>query len=205
MNDQTTPAPAKPLARLEFASRLRALRLQQGFRTARGFARTLNIDENRYTRYERAEVEPDLDLIQQICGVLNATPNDLLGVGQTRQRAADSPAGTATPPGFASPSAELMAAGSPEIEFQSIALELCRRVVAVRQVRAGGPTGQLDASQQVTPLHDALKAQPFEIIRQIVGDRAVIEAPADTARDIHDLILRLTHTITQIAMLPRVG
>lgn len=66
-------------ARGEFARRLRELRVLRGFRTARSFARELSIDENRYTRYERAEVEPSLDLIQRICQLLDIGPNELLG------------------------------------------------------------------------------------------------------------------------------
>lgn len=53
--------------------------MPRGFPTARSFAKALEIDENRYTRYERAEVEPDLGLIARICALLRVTPNDLLG------------------------------------------------------------------------------------------------------------------------------
>lgn len=67
-------------ARLHFAERLRMLRIPRGFRTARSFAKALSIDENRYTRYERAEVEPDLGLIRRICALLAVTPDELLGV-----------------------------------------------------------------------------------------------------------------------------
>lgn len=65
-------------ARARFAQRLRAIRIPRGFKTARSFAEALEIDENRYTRYERAEVEPDLQLLMRICNLLGATPNDLL-------------------------------------------------------------------------------------------------------------------------------
>ncbi|MFY0612537.1 MAG: helix-turn-helix transcriptional regulator [Hyphomicrobiaceae bacterium] len=61
-----------------FAQRLRAIRVPRGYKTARSFAEALEIDENRYTRYERAEVEPDLRLMMRICSLLGATPNDLL-------------------------------------------------------------------------------------------------------------------------------
>lgn len=61
-----------------FARRLKQMRIPRGFPTARSFANALEIDENRYTRYERAEVEPDLSLIAKICRVLNVSPNDLL-------------------------------------------------------------------------------------------------------------------------------
>ena len=64
--------------RARFAQRLRAIRIPRGYKTARSFAEALEIDENRYTRYERAEVEPDLRLMMRICGLLGATPNDLL-------------------------------------------------------------------------------------------------------------------------------
>lgn len=63
-----------------FAKRLRELRIPKGFRTARKLATELGIDENRYTRYERAEVEPDLELLVRIAEALEVTPNDLLGV-----------------------------------------------------------------------------------------------------------------------------
>lgn len=65
-------------SRTTFARRLRELRVPRGFRTARSLAQALGIDENRYTRYERAEVEPDLGLLVKICEVLALTPNDLL-------------------------------------------------------------------------------------------------------------------------------
>lgn len=72
---------AKPSGtRAYFAQRLRELRIPRGFKTARKLAQELGIDENRYTRYERAEVEPDLDLLVRIAEVLAVTPNDLLGV-----------------------------------------------------------------------------------------------------------------------------
>lgn len=62
-----------------FAERLRASRRDAGYKTARKFAAALEIDENRYTRYERAEVEPDLGLIARFCEFLNVTPNRLFG------------------------------------------------------------------------------------------------------------------------------
>ncbi len=49
--------------RIQFGVRLKSLRLSAGFRTARAFAEALELDENRYTRYERGEVEPNLATI----------------------------------------------------------------------------------------------------------------------------------------------
>jgi len=61
-----------------FAHQLRAARLAKGVKTAREFAKMLRMNENRYTRYERAEVEPDLATLVQICEALNITPDKLL-------------------------------------------------------------------------------------------------------------------------------
>jgi transcriptional regulator with XRE-family HTH domain len=70
-----------PAVREQFARRLKELRIPRGFPTARSLSRALGIDENRYTRYERAEVEPDLNLLIKICGLLRVSPNDLLVTG----------------------------------------------------------------------------------------------------------------------------
>ncbi len=63
---------------IRLSKRLKTLRQARGFKTARSFASQLDIHENRYTRYERAEVEPDLELLVKFCSVLRITPNDLL-------------------------------------------------------------------------------------------------------------------------------
>jgi len=68
-----------PTVRLQFAARLKEVRTSRGFRSARMFARALGVEENRYTRYERAEVEPSFTLLDKMCRLLATTPNDLLG------------------------------------------------------------------------------------------------------------------------------
>ena len=72
-------SPSAPEVRLQFAKRLRQLRIKRGFHRARVFADALGIEENRYTRYERAEVEPSLTLIYRICQTMGVSPNELLG------------------------------------------------------------------------------------------------------------------------------
>jgi len=73
---------SRPLVRSNvrelFASRLRKARQHKGFRTARSFADALSIDENRYSRWERAQVSPDFFMLERICSELAVTPNDLL-------------------------------------------------------------------------------------------------------------------------------
>jgi transcriptional regulator with XRE-family HTH domain len=67
-----------PVPRRELSKRLRVLRVARGYDTARAFARALQIKEDRYTRWERAETEPDITNILRICQVLNVDPNELL-------------------------------------------------------------------------------------------------------------------------------
>jgi transcriptional regulator with XRE-family HTH domain len=83
--------PLAPAVRVEFARRLRELRTERGFRHAREFARVLGIEENRYTRYERAEVEPSLTLIHKMCVTLQVSPNDLLGYNERSHDVLDGP------------------------------------------------------------------------------------------------------------------
>ena len=70
--------PADTSVRALFAGNLRRLRIENGFRSARAFARRVGIDDNRYTRYERAEVEPNLNVLLKICDTLQVSPNELL-------------------------------------------------------------------------------------------------------------------------------
>src|SRR5690606_1890678 len=63
-----------------FAIRLKQLRVLRGFRTARAFAQALEIDENRYTRWERGEVEPSVAMLAKMAEILNL-PVDILVSG----------------------------------------------------------------------------------------------------------------------------
>ena len=76
-----------PEVRSQFAQRLKSLRTQRGFDRARYFAKSLGIEENRYTRYERAEVEPSLTLIHKMCETLRVSPNELLGFAESQASA----------------------------------------------------------------------------------------------------------------------
>lgn len=63
-----------------FAIRLKQLRVLRGYRTARSFAQALEIDENRYTRWERGEVEPSVAMLGKMADMLNV-PVDMLVSG----------------------------------------------------------------------------------------------------------------------------
>jgi len=73
-----TGSPAE--VRTRFGLRLRELRLQAGFKSARSFALALNLEETRYMRYERGEVEPSLSNIRKMCRLLGVDANRLLGI-----------------------------------------------------------------------------------------------------------------------------
>jgi len=77
-----------PDARIDFARQLKATRIARGFAHARHFAVALGLEENRYTRYERAEVEPSLSIIRRMCVTLGVTPNDLLTPSEGTQPSA---------------------------------------------------------------------------------------------------------------------
>lgn len=67
------------LERGSFSLRLKQLRVGKGFKYARHFASVLGIHENTYTRYERGEVEPNIQTILSICTALGTDPSHLLG------------------------------------------------------------------------------------------------------------------------------
>ena len=72
MNDSAT-------VRAAFATRLKEERVRSGFLKPSDLAEALEMDEVRYTRWERGEVDPGLGNLVRICKVLKITPNDLLG------------------------------------------------------------------------------------------------------------------------------
>ncbi|MGH9552671.1 MAG: helix-turn-helix domain-containing protein [Terriglobales bacterium] len=61
---------------MDFALRLKALREHCGILTARELAKKLDMMENTYTRYERAETRPDILLIPKLCRALGVTPTE---------------------------------------------------------------------------------------------------------------------------------
>jgi transcriptional regulator with XRE-family HTH domain len=166
--------------RLHFAQRLKELRAARGFRTARSLAQALAIDENRYTRYERAEVEPDLALLMRICDTLGVTPNDLLAGG--------APASAETPlAGFAenagvgglgaarSPPGAAGRAG-PRTRSRALAWQLAGEVAKLR----AKPDAPLTNLQIKSRLFADIERDPFAFISRLADD------PALAALDRHD-------------------
>ncbi len=183
-----------PIARQQFARRLREFRVARGFKTARSLAHALDIDENRYTRYERAEVEPDIKLIQQICETLGLSPNDLLGTPVPRQAAAPRPAASAAVSGFSEP--EPVPFNPSAGERDRTAWLLACAVADLRATEANlAPEGAspLATLQQAARLFADLQSRPYAAVTDILLHPAVAQAPVKEARRIETLIEALTH------------
>jgi transcriptional regulator with XRE-family HTH domain len=188
-----------PIARQQFARRLREFRVARGFKTARSLALALDIDENRYTRYERAEVEPDIKLIQHICETLELSPNDLLGTPHgARPDASIRSSAHATAPGFAEP--EPSSLSSPADDDRLLRDRTAWSLacaVADLQARAAidvpESPSRLATLRQAARLFADLERRPYAAVTDILLLPAIAQAPAQEAHRIETLIEALTH------------
>jgi transcriptional regulator with XRE-family HTH domain len=173
-------------AREIFSSRLREMRKQAGFRSARALAQVLGIDENRYTRYERAEVEPNLQLIVRICGELHTSPNTLLGF----EAGGAGPDRAQQPPGFAEGASQAgfeAASGhgrsaqppSPDAQTPDAAYWHVAELVAdLMLADTAAPSSDLQRLSAASQVFTRIKADPFGFAAEVVNDPAVKQAPA---------------------------
>ncbi|MDX2155351.1 MAG: helix-turn-helix transcriptional regulator [Hyphomicrobiaceae bacterium] len=197
MQIRCEPEPVKISARSDFARRLRELRVPRGFRTARSLARALEIDENRYTRYERAEVEPDLAMIRRICEILNVTANDLLGTGEALMNGSSGGADTSRFVGWREKAAGFGRVSVPSGEAAGIGLAALAwalaegvtqlRLSAAHRSRPGEESPLADVGA-TGALYRAIMAQPFEAISSLLEDPDVVGASPDAARDLRQRI-----------------
>jgi transcriptional regulator with XRE-family HTH domain len=163
------PAPA---VRAEFAKRLRALRAQRGYERARHFAKALGIEENRYTRYERAEVEPNLTLLIEICQKLAVTPNELMGFAGAQD---GRPAAVGV-----GPAARLEARNTAEAnagpDLRALAWQLATEAAHVQAELRGAAKAAFDPLRLVRDtgrLYSRLEQDPFGTVAEIVEDPAL--------------------------------
>jgi transcriptional regulator with XRE-family HTH domain len=181
-----------PEVRSRFAARLKRLRLQRGFERARFFAKALGIEENRYTRYERAEVEPSLTLLQKVCETLHVTPNELLGFAE----------GSGDP--FPAPraNAQSTGAGSDDVvATSSLAWRLASALIAMRQEQLGGkaPADPLETIRETGSLFAELQAKPFGAVAEIVRDPSLRTAAAEKRAALAELIRSFTESVSTAA------
>jgi transcriptional regulator with XRE-family HTH domain len=185
-----------PIARQQFARRLREFRVARGFKTARSLAQALDIDENRYTRYERAEVEPDIKLIQQICETLGLSPNDLLGALVRRPAAAPRTALRVSGFSEAEPVPLSPSGGERDRTAWLLACAVADlKATATKPSPEGAPP--LATLQLAARLFADLQSRPYGAVTDILLHPAVAEAPAEEARRIETLIEALTHAASR--------
>ena len=171
-----------PDVRSRFATRLKHLRLQRGFERARFFARTLGIEENRYTRYERAEVEPSLTLLHKMCDTLRVTPNELLGFAE--------PPGDASATGVSAARGEAQGEGNRADPASSLAWRLASATVAIRQEHVGRKAAgdALETIRETGSLFAELQAKPFGAVAEIVRDPSLKSAAPEKRVALAELI-----------------
>lgn len=162
--------PLAPEVRSQFAKRLKAMRVQRGFPRARYFAKSLGIEENRYTRYERAEVEPNLSLIHKICATLRVSPNQLLGFPDPSSGAL--PAFREDPPAESGTSEDFSAR-----YLDLLAWRLASEVAAVRsksrRSAKAAASDPLAATRETGVLFQRLQREPFGTVAEIAADEAL--------------------------------
>lgn len=177
-----------PPARASFSRRLRELRIPRGYKTARKLATALGIDENRYTRYERAEVEPDLTMLLRICETLGITPNDLFGISPPPGSISSEPAKfseptsvPASPFGRDSEGASSRAGERDRAEAKRRALgwQLAREVALAEAATPGSgqAEGAISTMLRTSKMFQEIEADPFAFVARTV------EAPALTTLD----------------------
>jgi transcriptional regulator with XRE-family HTH domain len=196
-----------PEVRSQFAQRLKNLRTQRGFDRARYFAKSLGIEENRYTRYERAEVEPSLTLIHKMCETLRVSPNELLGFAELRHQYASGV------PGLAETSQEEIGRaqdgqsmtegnGRGADAVGSLAWNLAAEAVAIRhqhgaRSKAGGDP--LEVLRETGALFSSLQSEPFDTVAAILNDAALKEVDAKHKAKLAELMRAFTGSVSQAA------
>jgi transcriptional regulator with XRE-family HTH domain len=188
-----------PEVRSQFAQRLKSLRTQRGFDRARYFAKSLGIEENRYTRYERAEVEPSLTLIHKMCETLRVSPNELLGFAEFRHSHFGAP-GLAETPGELRPHEGDGPPAKGAHPVSSLAWNLASEAVAIRHEHGGakqkGTADPLATLRETGALFSGLQAEPFETVAAILNDPALKDVDAKHKAKLAELIQAYTASVS---------
>lgn len=143
-----------------------------GFPTARSFASALEIDENRYTRYERAEVEPDLGLFNRMCLLLSVTPNDLL----------EMPAAAPTPVGFAEGTGPAPSPGEPATGANSKRRALAWQLaVELERLEGNADTSELAKLGRVSRIFAEIDPDPYSFVTQMATAPRLVGQDSDAA------------------------
>ncbi|MEO1719703.1 MAG: helix-turn-helix transcriptional regulator [Pseudomonadota bacterium] len=175
------------MIRQTFSNRLRELRKAAGFRSARALAERLEIDENRYTRYERAEVEPSLQLLVQICNTLSVSPNALLDFAAAPTDGSY-PIVESTAGGFAETEQPPLRQEGSGTTHGSLEAEAWALAGTIAQLSAERPAGrsttveppQFDQLIAVSELYKRIRSDPFGFSADVLTNTAVSTADQAT-------------------------
>ncbi len=187
-----------PQVRLQFAKRLKNMRIEGGFQRARYFAKSLGIEENRYTRYERAEVEPSLTLIHKICELLRVSPNELLGFAGY--------SGEGRTPGFAEPPDDFAHRESPseaDRHAELLAWRLASEITSIRNRQRTNPGDPLAAARETGRLFQLLRSDPFNTVAGVLSDEALKDLDPERKGDLAKLVDAFTGTASRASEAPR--
>jgi transcriptional regulator with XRE-family HTH domain len=187
------PKPLAPAVRSQFAKRLKEMRAEAGFPRARYFAKSLGIEENRYTRYERAEVEPSLTLIHQMCEALHVSPNQLLGFAEPGGHAG---AGfyEEAPRGYA-PSAYYSASPLDLLAWR-LASEVARIRGKSHRSGKGVADDPLAAMRETGMLFQRLQRDPMGTVAEIAADEALTNLDPKRRSAVAELIKAFSDAMT---------
>lgn len=189
-----------PIARSQFAKRLKAIRTQRGFERARYFAESLGIEENRYTRYERAEVEPSLTLLHKICATLHVSPDQLLGFADLELDDSSTPMSA-----FAESAADGLSSGAgfagpvKAEPRSSLAWRVAAEVEAIHREtfpKSGSSADTFTRMRDTSTLYQSLQSDPFGTVAKILADPALEAAGADRRAALAELIEAFTRSVT---------
>ncbi|MEM6495712.1 MAG: helix-turn-helix transcriptional regulator [Pseudomonadota bacterium] len=192
---------------IRLSKRLKTLRQARGFKTARSFASQLDIHENRYTRYERAEVEPDLELLVKFCSVLRITPNDLLS--ETIEFAS-APGGTLTEPaGFRETGQGAFSSTASNSDSDQANNRFAAEVMALSTLLAeielgyqnNGSASPADSLKRSGELYEKIMASPFSVLpsigTQVPIHSAELEKQAQVAAQVKAILAHIRGTPSQ--------
>lgn len=183
-----------PEVRARFAQRLKTLRVQKGYLRARYFAKSLGIEENRYTRYERAEVEPDLTLLQKMCEVLRVTPNELVGFAEY--------GGPPLAPTFAEEASEYAGGDRFGRQLGMLAWRLASEAAVIRnkqRAQVKGAADPLAIARETGKLFQQLQSDPFGMVAAIAADEDLKKLDARRKAELAELITSFTDLAAQAA------
>lgn len=187
-----------PEVRSQFAKRLKTMRTQRGFPRARYFARSLGIEENRYTRYERAEVEPNLTLIHKMCETLRVSPNELLGFSEPRPFEF-APGLAEGAPGEIAHAPRREAAGLGADAVSALAWRLAGEMIAIRHEQTGKKAAgdALETMRETGALFRSLQARPFDTATEFASDPALERVDGKRRAAFARLIRSFTNSISE--------